>query len=743
MADLKRRLRAAESMRLPEGLWDEVVRRSDAASPGDPVTHLPQHSSGRRAVVIVVALGLVAASAGLTWRAFSPDHVQDRIGQPEPTVSASPNPLLGLPGGWSELAPPPDVRSGAVMAWTGSNLLVWGGYIRNEETGAETALGDGYTFDPVSGETTPLPPSPLSPRSFAAWAWTGSALIVWGGWDGAETFFNDGAVFEPATQQWHPMSAPPLAPRAPLFAWTGDELFVAGTSVRVDDPPTDGAMYDPAEDTWRVITPMPIELTDATAVWTGTEVIGFGSALFGGNHAATENAIGAAYDPSDDVWRRLPDSALSPQATTASWDGERLVAWDYLSQSQTFDPQTDRWSDVQRVPLDDAECDPRSLSVGPHVVGDYCGATLLRAAGSARWLNITSGNRYGWANELVAADDVALLLGRDISTGAVRTLAYRPSTPPRMEGGALIEAKVAATIAAGEFLRGVAVGDDGLWATVDNADGGPDDHVLVRIDPSTNEIVDSLPLPEAGDLAVGDGSVWVLSRAASDGAILRIDPSTDEITATIPLGDQLSNVAIGDGAVWVTRATDENPPSGEVIRIDPTTNEIVARIPIPGGWPRDLVVGEEMIWAYGHSLYRDNVWEASSLWRIDPVTNEPFVVVDREVFLGDGADLPDNLAVGGGYVWASDDSGRGLRIDAASGDISRFEVEGGFAWPFLVENGRVWFGRDEIRILDAETLVVVGGVNVETQSVDAAFDTSTASLWVANYDGTLTRIDVR
>ena len=48
-------------------------------------------------------------------------------------------------------------------------------------------------------------------------------------------------------------------------------------------------------------------------------MIVFGAALHGGNVPETETAIGAAYDPSTDRWRRLPDSPLSPQASTAAW----------------------------------------------------------------------------------------------------------------------------------------------------------------------------------------------------------------------------------------------------------------------------------------------------------------------------------------------------------------------------------------------------------------------------------------
>jgi Tol biopolymer transport system component len=319
------------------------------------------------------------------------------------------------------------------------------------------------------------------------------------------------------------------------------------------------------------------------------------------------------------------------------------------------------------------------------------------------------------------------------------------TTPtPSVSESVPVEPSVTARIPAGAFLRGVAVGEGAVWATVDNANGGPDDHVLVRIDPETNEIVDSLPLPEAGDLTVGEGSVWVLSRLASEGTVLRIDPATSEIAAMIPVGDQLSNIAVGEGAVWLTEGSDANPPSGEVVRIDPTTNQIAARIPVSGGWPRDLVIGEGSVWVYGHSRLAEHGWEASSLWRIDPMTNEPFVVVDQEAFLGDGAALPDNVAIGDGHVWAAaaDEEGRGLRIDPATGEVARFEVEGGFAWPFLVEAHRVWFGRDEIRLLDTETLEVVEVVDAEIEGIDAAFDPKTASLWVANYDGTITRIDL-
>lgn len=321
-----------------------------------------------------------------------------------------------------------------------------------------------------------------------------------------------------------------------------------------------------------------------------------------------------------------------------------------------------------------------------------------------------------------------------------------PTESPH-SGVAPIRPRVTATIQVGASPRAVAVGEGAVWATVDNANGGPDDHLVVKIDPATNEIMGSVQLPEAGDLAVGESSVWVLSRLAADAAVLRIDPSTTEVEATIPVGLNPSNVVVAEGAVWVTVTTTTPTlrPSGEVVRIDPATNEVVARIPVSDGWPRDVVVGEGSVWAYGHSGYSpEHGWEASSLWRIDPLTNElAATVLDQTGFLGDGGYLPDNVAVGDGWVWAASDRGKGLRIDPTTGTFTVFELaEGGFAWPFLAHEDHVFFGLGTVRILEMETLEGVGSIALDSQVADAALDPAMGTLWIANYEGTVTRIDL-
>lgn len=310
-----------------------------------------------------------------------------------------------------------------------------------------------------------------------------------------------------------------------------------------------------------------------------------------------------------------------------------------------------------------------------------------------------------------------------------------------------IDPRVTATIPVGAFPRAVAAGEGAVWASVDNAEGGPDDQLVLRIDPATNEVVETIPVPEAGDIAIGEGAVWVTTRLGPEGdGIVRIDPDTNDVVASVLVGFNVSDVAVGDGAVWVTTNTTSTGfrPSGKVIRIDPATNAVVARIPVDGGWPRDVVVGEGSVWVYGHSGYTTaRGWLASSLWQIDPATNELVEVILQDGFLGDGGALPDNVAVGEGFVWAADDRGGGLRIDPATGDADRFDVEGGFSWPFTVYGGRVWFWSREIRALDPATNEVGPTVDPGVPLVDTALDPATGTLWVAGYEDVVVRIDLR
>jgi hypothetical protein len=386
MGDLKERLRKADELRMPD-VWSEARRRFASGELREGRLR-EGPSDARRAVAALVAFAVFAAGGTLLWRASrsAPPEVKGPTPSPEPAVDV----LAELPRGWTELASPPDVRCCAATAWTGAELLVWSGYVYTGLSD-EVAEPNGFRFDPISGRTAPIGPSPLGPRSVPASAWTGQELLVWGGQDAAGTsFYDDGAAYDPATDTWRVLPPSPLSARVPLSVWTGSEWILWGTGVRRDDRPLDGAAYVPATDTWRSIASGPVELTDATAAWTGTEMIVFGAALHGGNVPETPTAVAAAYDPRADTWRTLPPSPLDPNSNTAVWNGSELIALDYNHDSAAYDPQTDRWRDLGRVPGDDCEGGlSGSVSIDGDVLAIDCGYAIFFREGSEGWADVT------------------------------------------------------------------------------------------------------------------------------------------------------------------------------------------------------------------------------------------------------------------------------------------------------------------------------------------------------------------
>jgi hypothetical protein len=399
----------------------ETLHRA-AAVPAEPVDLDRLLARGRRRrrtrqlTVTTGAFALVGAMVA-TGVLVAPDQA--------PPPVETPARLTGLPPGWSELPPPPEARWGAATAWTGEQLIVWGGAAQDY---SGQLRADGFVFD--GSGWSELAPGPLPARVRPATAWTGEELLVWGGTTSSGEPFGDGAAYAPGTGRWRSLPAAPIDARVPLSVWTGRELIVWGTTERRPGEFRDGAVYDPATDGWRPIADGPIDLTDATAVWTGTEMIVFGAELDGGNVSATETAIGAAYDPETDTWRLLPDSPLSPQASTASWTGTELIAWDYLLGAAAYDPARDAWRTLPAVPLAAAECWPASVPVDGAVFGEYCGQMVIYDTRGGSWRGVSGAASAGGGQDsawftAVPADPVVLLLGRDASGPVLRAYRYQ------------------------------------------------------------------------------------------------------------------------------------------------------------------------------------------------------------------------------------------------------------------------------------------------------------------------------
>lgn len=292
--------------------------------------------------------------------------------------------------GWSRLPRPPVARASSAAVWTSSFLVVWGGDTSNEAV----HHADGAIYDAASARWHRLPAAPISGRSQAGIVWTGKEVLVWGGVEDGGYVKDDGARLDPVRRRWRRLARSPLTARSPVAAvWTGTEMLVWGDKDR-QLPARDGAAFDPRTNRWRLLAPAPFALNGGTAVWTGSELIVYGALLDERNGSKGGIAHGIALDPERNTWRTLPRFSLEPQASTISWTGTRLIAWDYYElRSGAYDPARNVWQKLGRLPFNAAECYPESVSVGRLVFAWYCGQAAILRPGSMHWNKVRPPSR--------------------------------------------------------------------------------------------------------------------------------------------------------------------------------------------------------------------------------------------------------------------------------------------------------------------------------------------------------------
>jgi hypothetical protein len=124
-----------------------------------------------------------------------------------------------------------------LAVWTGSEIIVWGGCSREADARA-THFNDGARYNPQTDTWTPLSTQNTPQgRYCASVAWSGTEMLVWGGVDDAHAssyddprrYLGTGARYNPATDVWAPIptnGAP--SPRLVTSVWAGAGLFIFG-----------------------------------------------------------------------------------------------------------------------------------------------------------------------------------------------------------------------------------------------------------------------------------------------------------------------------------------------------------------------------------------------------------------------------------------------------------------------------------------------------------------------------------
>ena len=192
----------------------------------------------------------------------------------------------------------------------------------------------------------------------------------------------------------------------------------------------------------------------------------------------------------------------------------------------------------------------------------------------------------------------------------------------------------------------VAVGAKAVWVGLLTT-GTDTDDVLAKVDPRTERVVGTYPVPDGiVSLVATPSAVWVVHRDKA--SVSRFDPASKTFNRRVNIGNnRLGDAAYGAGAVWVT-----SPLEDTVARIDDRTGAKVSSG--VGRRPTGIAARGSSIWV---TSYIDH-----TITRLDPKSGRP---------VGRAVEVPLNpyaLAVGHGKVWVTA-VGRGVvaRVRAATG----------------------------------------------------------------------------
>lgn len=199
---------------------------------------------------------------------------------------------------------------------------------------------------------------------------------------------------------------------------------------------------------------------------------------------------------------------------------------------------------------------------------------------------------------------------------------------------------------------GLAEGFGSVWAP------SCKDHEVMRIDPATGKVIAKIaadPANSEGGITVGDGSVWIVTKPAgaekTNPTLVRIDPATNAVVKSFPLPSKSENPMFSDGFIWVTSYGHD-----QLLKVDPYEGKVLKVIPV-GPKPRFLTAGAGSIWTLNQG--------DGSVSRVDATSGNVVATIECGVPGGGG-----EITFGDGFVWATMFDFPLTKIDPATSKVA-------------------------------------------------------------------------
>jgi len=322
--------------------------------------------------------------------------------------------------------------------------------------------------------------------------------------------------------------------------------------------------------------------------------------------------------------------------------------------------------------------------------------------------------------------------------------------PPPLTGEPKITAEI--PFPKDSVSGGVAVGAGSVWVVISGPEAGTTR--MLRIDPSTNEVVAEIPVTDAGSasLVATGGAIWL----GSPEGIERVDPATNTIVARIEVPEGIvSALAADETSVWATAITDRSDGgfqnTATLVRVDVATNEVVAEIPLgtsATGYGDQVSLGADSVWVLGPRLVGMDTEKGGDLIRVDPTTNEITATIPAGGF---------SMVVSDDSVWVSgprdgvndeyDEPWKWVVVDIATNQVAR-EVPLDDRGLQLVTPDALWSVDYDKNLHVRATRYEPETLEMETRSdpiesyfTDAVVDPGTRTIWVSAVES-LVRMDI-
>lgn len=215
----------------------------------------------------------------------------------------------------------PGSRHGHAIVWTGTEMIVFGGFTMPMTWGTNTGARYNPTTDTWTSTSTTNAPS----LTMAKAVWTGSRMFVVGGYYSGVPC----ALYDPATDTWASVSSVGMPGNGDYDTY--DTMLWTGSEVLLWEPNSSGALYNPTLDTWRPITTTgapPSNLVGYSSVWTGKYVLIFGGTDYSSNYY--NNLY--YYNPIANSWGSVSGSSMSNVPSprgyhSAVWADGEMIVW--------------------------------------------------------------------------------------------------------------------------------------------------------------------------------------------------------------------------------------------------------------------------------------------------------------------------------------------------------------------------------------------------------------------------------